>query len=152
MAIEYILGGLSLGLLAKQVEESKAAAKEVEEQNDLAKARQAVEESRNIKRAVAASRVAQAQAQAQAQVAGTTEASSTAGAIGSEVASTGGNIAFAQQIGDFQQQVFDSNIRENRARFRAQRAGTVSNVLAVASGHGKSGEVLGQYLNQLFSS
>lgn len=126
-----------------QINQARKAGKAAEEQNDIAIARSNVERSRNIRRAVAQSRVQQAETVAQAQATGASESSGTAGALAQEIGGTGGNIGFAQQIGGFQTSMFKSRAAEQRYTSRASQYGAGAKILSNAAGFNNPGEFLG---------
>lgn len=143
---------LALGATGASFYQADRAQDAADRENKLARQRQQFEEARNIRRAVAQSRVLQARAMAAGAVMGTSESSGTFGAISSEAASTAGNIGFARTIGQFQQATFAAQAERSRATTRSQQFSALGNLFASASGYGDTtGAMLGNYLASFYN-
>lgn len=150
--LPLVLGVLALGATGASLYQAHRAQDAAEEENKLARQRQRFEEARNIRRAVAQSRVLQARAQAAGAVTGTSESSGTFGAISSEAASTAGNIGYARTIGQFQQATFAAQADRTRATYRSQQFSALGNLFAAGTGMGDTtGAMVGNYLASFYN-
>lgn len=135
--IPFIKGALAVAGTAATVAsvvQGREAAKEAEQANRLNRLAARMTQARNIRRAVAASRVAQGQITAGATQLGTQAASATAGARASEAAQTAGGIAFAGSQFGLADRRFSAMGRQVAAEGRASTFAAGAKLATAASG------------------
>lgn len=107
------------GATVAGVHQSRQAAQDGREANRAEANRVQVEQARNIRRAVAASRVQQAQAQAMGVQSGVADGSGVAGAVVGTGAATGAGIGHANQVQSLQMRSFQAQRSQMAAQSRS---------------------------------
>lgn len=134
-AVQAGVAALGVGATVYGITQQRAAAKESERSNRLEAARARMQQARNIRRAIAASRVAQAQgAAAGVQQLGTSSSSGLQGALAGEAAQTAGGIGFATTQFNAGQSRFLASGRADRASSRAGMAAGIGKIATAVSG------------------
>ena len=147
-AFKVGMTALSVGSTAYGITQQRAAAKEGERANKLESARARMQQSRNIRRAIAASRVAQAQGTAGGvQQLGSSVSSGLQGALSGEAAQTAGSMGFANSQFRAGQSRFLASGRADAAMSRAAAAGGIGKLTAAVSGT-TPGQTLFNWANQ----
>lgn len=125
---------IGTGATVASVVQTREASKEAEEANRLNRMQTRMAQARNIRRAVAATRVQQATVTSAATQLGTEGASGTAGVASSEAASTAGGVAFAGSQFGLATRRFDAIGRQQSAEGRAAVFGAIPRLTSAVSG------------------
>lgn len=133
-AFQAGVAALGAGATVYGITQQREAAKEAEKSNKLEVARARMQQARNVRRAIAASRVAQAQGVAGGVQTGTSESSALQGALAGESAQTAGGIGFSNTQFGIGQRRFLSTGRSDAASSRAGMAAGIGKVATAISG------------------
>lgn len=145
-ALAAVATVVSVGATVYGIKQQQEAAEAQEEANEISQRQNQLQQQENIRKAVAASRVARAQAEAMGAGAGASVAT-TSGAAGAETSGTAGNVGFAIGMNKMQNQRFDALIDANRAGNRASTAQGFADLAGAASGFGGGLEGLANVAN-----
>lgn len=118
----------SVGAQVYSINQQQKAAEQQEEANEIAQRQNQLQQQENVRKAVAASRIARARAEAIGGGSGAAVAT-TSGAAGAETSGTAGNVGFSLGMNRLQNQRFDSIIAADKATSRAQTASGFSQLL-----------------------
>lgn len=133
-AFQAGVAALGAGATVYGITQQRQAAKENKRSNRIEAARARMQQTRNIRRAIAASRVAQAQGTAAGVQSGTSESSALQGALSGEAAQTAGGIGFATTQFNAGQSRFLASGRADSAVSRANTAAGIGKVATAVSG------------------